>query len=66
VLAAQVKAVEAVKAAEVVQALVAAEESSNNFVARLDKVVVQGPGGSRKVTAQYGAHMESQMDLLRF
>jgi hypothetical protein len=48
VLAAQVKAV---KAVEVVQAPVAVEESSNNFVARLDKVVVQGPGDSRKVTA---------------
>jgi hypothetical protein len=63
VLAAQVKAV---KAVEVVQAPVAVEESSNNFVARLDKVVVQGPGNSRKVTAQYGAHMASQMDVLRF
>jgi hypothetical protein len=48
VLAAQVKAVKAIK---VVQAPVAAEESSNNFITRLDKVVIQGPGDSQKVTA---------------
>jgi hypothetical protein len=43
VLAAQVKAV---KAIEVVQVPVVVEESLNNFIARLDKVVVQGPGDS--------------------
>jgi hypothetical protein len=63
VLAAQVKAVKAVK---VVQAPVAVKESSNNFITRLNKVVVQGPGDSRKVTAQYSTHMASQMDVLRF